>query len=49
MSGCCGKLLQVLARHRRFILILAAVAGFFSWLGAHAPQGSAPGMCAVYG
>lgn len=49
MSGCCGRLLEYLARHRRLILILAAVAMFFFWLGAHAPQTSAPGMCAVYG
>jgi hypothetical protein len=49
MSNCCGKLLAALQRHRRFILTLVAVAGFFFWLGAHAPQSSAPGMCAVYG
>jgi hypothetical protein len=49
MNACCGKLLEALARHRRAFLILAAVAGFFFWLGAHVPQTSAPGMCAVYG
>jgi hypothetical protein len=49
MSGGCGRMLEFLTRHRHFILILAALAGFFFWLGTHAPQGSAPGMCAVYG